>query len=90
MIAEKLENAGLWRRAAARWLDVMQICKTETERDWISLRRRYCLSMSSPPRHSPKLDIKAINQAATITQEKMGIRLEKGIQYRKYPECNKK
>jgi len=88
VIAEKLEKARFWRRAAARWLDVMQICKTETQRDWISQRRLYCLTMSSLPRHSAKLDIKTINQAATIAQEKMGIRLVKGIEYKSHQTRN--
>lgn len=35
-VAERLEEAGLWRRAAARWLDVMQHCDTEAQREWVS------------------------------------------------------
>ena len=89
-IAEKLEARGLWRRAAARWLDVMQNCATDTQREWISQRCKYCLSMLTSPRPDNKLDIGAINRAATITQETMGIRYEKGIEFRKYPRRNSK
>ena len=40
VIAEKLENAGLWRRAATRWLEVMNWCHTDAEREWVSQKRR--------------------------------------------------
>ncbi|WP_332628309.1 PerC family transcriptional regulator [Citrobacter sp. ESBL3] len=33
VIAEKLEDAGLWRRAAARWLAVMDRCETDAQRE---------------------------------------------------------
>lgn len=89
-IAEKLEARGLWRRAAARWLDVMLCCATDAERDWISQRRRYCLSMIASPRPDNKLDIGAINRAATATQEVMGISYDKGIEFRSYPYRNSK
>ncbi|MDR1845010.1 MAG: PerC family transcriptional regulator [Citrobacter amalonaticus] len=85
-IAEKLEARGLWRRATARWLDVMQHCATDAQREWLSRRRRYCLSMLSSPRPDNKLDIGAINRAATATQEAMGIGYDKGIEFRHYPE----
>ncbi|EAM2857546.1 PerC family transcriptional regulator [Salmonella enterica] len=45
--AESLENAGLWRRAATRWLHVMQLYKNHSdeisEREWILLRRNMCI-----------------------------------------------
>jgi hypothetical protein len=44
LIAEKLENAGLWRRAAARWREVMQNCEADAQIEWISQRRNYCYS----------------------------------------------
>ncbi|MGR7121435.1 PerC family transcriptional regulator [Klebsiella aerogenes] len=43
-IAESLEISGLWRRAAARWLDVLMQCQTEEQRDWVRKRRNFCLS----------------------------------------------
>ncbi|KFC07166.1 PerC family transcriptional activator [Trabulsiella guamensis ATCC 49490] len=83
-IAEKLEARGFWRRAAARWLDVMQHCATDAQREWISQRRKYCLSMIASPRHDNKLDIGAINRAATATQEAMGINQDNSITFRSY------
>ncbi|WP_072017522.1 PerC family transcriptional regulator [Erwinia typographi] len=42
--AERLEAAGLWRRASARWLTVlMQRDMTHGQREWVSLRRA-CLA----------------------------------------------
>ncbi|MGU3428900.1 PerC family transcriptional regulator [Enterobacter hormaechei] len=36
-VAQKLEAAGLWRRAASRWLDVMKhYALTESQREWNS------------------------------------------------------
>jgi hypothetical protein len=90
-LAEKLEAKGFWRRAAARWLEVMQkSCKTDAQRDWTSQRRKYCLSMLTPPRPDNNLDIGAINRAATATQETMGISYDKGIEFRSYPRRNSK
>ncbi|HAT6804010.1 TPA: PerC family transcriptional regulator [Citrobacter freundii] len=89
-IAEKLENAGLWRRAAARWLVVMHQVKSDEQRTWISERRGWCLSRSALPRHSDKLDIVAINRSATKTQEMMGIRQPVGIEFRSYPDRRNK
>lgn len=44
--AESLEQAGLWRRAASRWLDVMDITDDLLLRHAVVLRRNYCLSMA--------------------------------------------
>ncbi|WP_240088549.1 PerC family transcriptional regulator [Escherichia coli] len=51
MVAQKLEAAGCWRRASARWLFVMgNVECTEAQREWLLLRREYCLAqISSPP-----------------------------------------
>ncbi|HBW8009195.1 TPA: PerC family transcriptional regulator [Klebsiella pneumoniae] len=43
-VAEELERAGLYRRAATRWLEVFFECAGEAERTWISRRRRECLA----------------------------------------------
>lgn len=41
--AESLEKVGMYRRAAARWLEVFDRRICEKERDWIRLRRNKCL-----------------------------------------------
>lgn len=63
--AQKLEAAGLWRRAASRWLDVMQQHGlTEQQRDWIRLHRKYCFSSLKPIKSPEKLDAAEIARAA--------------------------
>jgi len=48
MVAQKLEAAGHWRRASARWLLVMgDFEHTEAQREWLLLRRNYCLEKIS-------------------------------------------
>ncbi|AHE73517.1 hypothetical protein M942_24240 [Enterobacter ludwigii] len=80
-IAEKLENAGLWRRAAARWLAVMECCDTDAEREWVSQKRRECYARIELP-VAERLNIRAMNQAASAAQEKMGISQPDGQAFR--------
>ncbi|EHL2773785.1 PerC family transcriptional regulator [Salmonella enterica subsp. enterica serovar Hvittingfoss] len=49
IIAENLENRGLYRRAATRWLEVMDECKDSTERLWVAQRRNQCFMKSRQP-----------------------------------------
>jgi len=46
-IAEALERAGLWRRAATRWLHIFDCVETDRARERIALRREACLRMAS-------------------------------------------
>ena len=46
-IAEALEQAGLWRRAAARWLVIFDQMETDYARECAVLRREACLLMST-------------------------------------------
>ncbi|MBM1020212.1 PerC family transcriptional regulator [Enterobacter sp. A11] len=87
-VAEKLEAAGLWRRAAARWLAVMdRVEHTDVQREWIRQRRKHCQSMVTPVATEPeKLDIAAINQAASATQARMGLSRPNGSMFRMHPE----
>ncbi len=74
-VAQKLETAGCWRRASARWLFVMGNFEfTEVQREWLLRRREYCLAQISPPAHSDKLDIAEVARAADATLKRMGIR----------------
>jgi hypothetical protein len=53
--AKKLETAGLWRRAAARWLEVMYHPEyNDAQREWVRQRRKYCLSMATLAPESDK------------------------------------
>ncbi|HDZ2453989.1 TPA: PerC family transcriptional regulator [Klebsiella pneumoniae] len=46
-IAELLESRGQWRRAARRWLAVMDLTDDEAEREAIARRREHCVDMSA-------------------------------------------
>ncbi len=82
-VAQKLEAAGLWRRAASRWLDVMQHHGlTDQQRDRIRQHRKYCLSCAKPINFPEKLDVAEIARAAKATQERMGLSQPDGAAFR--------
>ncbi|KNC92904.1 PerC family transcriptional regulator [Trabulsiella odontotermitis] len=87
-VAEKLEKAGLWRRAAARWLEVMDLCDTDAQREWVSQKRRQCYSNIEQP-VAEQLNISALSRAATQAQDKMGIRQPGGSAFRIKAQKNK-
>lgn len=67
-IAQKLEDAGFWRRASARWLLVMANSEyTEAQREWLLRRRAYCLARVRSPILPEKLDICEVAKAADDT-----------------------
>lgn len=73
-IAHQLEASGFWRRASARWLVVMGQAKyTDEEREWLLLRRKYCLAQISSSPQPEKLDISEVARAANATLKRMGI-----------------
>nr|DAY62029.1 MAG TPA: PerC transcriptional activator [Caudoviricetes sp.] len=47
VIAEQLEQKGLWRRAAGRWLVVLDGIADEKLREAVALRRNYCQRMAA-------------------------------------------
>ncbi|MDF1896748.1 PerC family transcriptional regulator [Rahnella contaminans] len=79
--AEALENAGLYRRAAARWLEVFDRRVSEKERDWIRQRRNECLRKRVKP--PVRVDnFSDVRRAADATQKKMGIARPGGDAFR--------
>ncbi|EET7734221.1 PerC family transcriptional regulator [Escherichia coli] len=73
MVAQKLEATGCWRRASARWLFVMGMGNvecTEAQREWLLLRRNYCLAQISSPPLPEKLDISEVAKAADATSKR--------------------
>ena len=40
--AEDLEAKGLYRLAAARWMEVMLLCNEDDDRVWVEQRRDTC------------------------------------------------
>ncbi|MGR7464288.1 PerC family transcriptional regulator [Klebsiella aerogenes] len=85
-IAERLEEVGLWRRAAARWLVVMLL---QIQREWVRKRRLYCYVQILPPTGPEKLDIMDVGRAVNETQARMGIARPNGVSFRQYPEAGK-
>lgn len=47
--AEELEAKGLYRRAAARWAEVMQLVNTDKEREQVAKRRAECIRRAARP-----------------------------------------
>lgn len=90
VLAERLESQGAWRRASARWLDVMQQHElTCAQREWLWQRRKYCQSRVEPVSAPEKLDIARLSRAASAAQEQMGIALPKGAMFRSFPPAHK-
>ncbi|EAB7739597.1 PerC family transcriptional regulator [Salmonella enterica] len=79
--AEELEQAGLYRRAAARWLTVLDGCRDEDSREWAARQRLRCLQQAETPR--PVTDTFGdVRQAATALQKKMGLWQPEGNAFR--------
>uniref|UniRef100_UPI003A8F3A1C PerC family transcriptional regulator n=1 Tax=Salmonella enterica TaxID=28901 RepID=UPI003A8F3A1C len=80
--AEKLEQAGLYRRVAARWLTVLDRCRDAYSREWIARRHLWCLEQAETPR--PLTDTFGdVRQAATELQKSMGLWQPDGDAFRK-------
>ncbi|HDF2363959.1 TPA: PerC family transcriptional regulator [Morganella morganii] len=47
--AAELEDAGLYYRAARRWLDVFDRCQDERGRDYAVCQRERCLTLAGNP-----------------------------------------
>ncbi len=73
-VAQKLEAAGLWRRASVRWLEIMGNGEyTEAQREWVLLRREYCLAQILPLSPPEKMDVSEVARAADAALRQMGI-----------------
>ncbi|MGA4622182.1 PerC family transcriptional regulator [Citrobacter meridianamericanus] len=70
-LAFRLENAGLWRRAVARWSVVLADIQNEKEGAWIRQRQRWCLSQLAVP-EPEKPDCAGVLAAANGTLREMG------------------
>lgn len=70
-IAESLEARGLYRRAASRWVDVMQTCVDDNDREWIRMHRNKCLKKAKLP-PARKEEFADIHKAARETQYRKG------------------
>ena len=75
LIALKLEVAGCWRRASARWLVVMGAADiTDAQREWLLLRRKYCLAQIKSllgPQNMNTTEFREVAKAADATLRQM-------------------
>ncbi|EAA8761672.1 PerC family transcriptional regulator [Salmonella enterica] len=81
-VAEALETAGFYRRAARRWLEVLDRCCDSEERAWLAARRSQCLENARKP-EPPAECFGDVCQAASDTQKRMGIHARN--RFRRYP-----
>ncbi|EIG8000845.1 PerC family transcriptional regulator [Escherichia coli] len=71
-IAEELEAKGFYRRAAARWGEVMMLVETDRERERVAMRRAECSRKAQRPPEQPD-DLGGLKRAIKRTEKEMGI-----------------
>lgn len=79
--AEALEAKGLYRRAAARWLDVMMLCTEDDDRKLAKQCRERCLRAAQRPPAVAE-SFADVSRVATRVQKEMGIDRPNGSIYR--------
>lgn len=83
-VAEALEAAGFYRRAARRWLEVLDQCRGCEERTWLAGRRRQCMEKIRKPELTAER-FGEVCRAASDTQKRMGIRPQE--MFKSYPSA---
>ena len=73
--AEDLEQLGMWRRASARWQEVLLLCRDKKQETYIQQRLAYCQQQlkSRKASETPQCSFQALSQAASDTERTMGI-----------------
>ncbi|WP_313382512.1 PerC family transcriptional regulator [Pantoea sp.] len=79
--AEELESKGLYRRAAARWQEVIPLTESDAGRVWLIRRVSECLSKVDK-RQTKHISFTDITRAARETQKRMGIDQPEGQAFR--------
>ena len=72
-IAEELEAKGFYRRASARWGEVMQLVETDKERHHITMRRLECSRKAQRPPEPPTENYADLRNAVNRTYADMGL-----------------
>lgn len=81
VLAEELEGKGLYRRAASRWLAVLEQCADEKDREWVALRRGRCIDSARLPPAQPE-SFGDVRRAACAVQNQMGLAQPDGNAFR--------
>lgn len=83
--AEELETKGLYRRAAARWAEVMQLVNTDKEREQVAKRRAECIRKAARP---PVMadNFGALKEVVNRTHAVMGMEDAGKSVWRNYPK----
>ncbi|EHC5799865.1 PerC family transcriptional regulator [Escherichia coli] len=84
-IAEEVESKGLYRRAAARWADVMWLVSTDKERDQVAKRRAECIRRATRPPVTAD-DFGALKLSIDRAEKQMGIDGTGKSIWRNYPQ----
>ncbi|MBE0097304.1 PerC family transcriptional regulator [Citrobacter freundii] len=79
--AEELEAKGLYRRAAARWLEVMALCADDIGWEQAKFHRERCLDSAKRPPVKME-EFGDLHKAARETQKRMGISKPDGEAFR--------
>ncbi|HBH4973332.1 TPA: PerC family transcriptional regulator [Escherichia coli] len=81
--AEELEAKGLYRRAAARWADVMWLVSTDKEREQVAKRRAECIRKAArPPARQDNFG--EMRETISRAHAGMGLHQPNGKAFRKY------
>ncbi|EOW5849621.1 PerC family transcriptional regulator [Escherichia coli] len=83
--AEELEAKGLYRRAAARWADVMWLVSTDKEREQVAKRRAECIRKAARPPVIPD-NFGILKEAINRTHTGMSLQKPGGEMFRNYPK----
>ena len=83
-IAEELEAKGFYRRAAARWGEVMLLVETDKERHQVTMRRLECSRKAQRPPEPPD-NFGDLRKAVDRTYAEMGIDGVSDEIWRNYP-----
>ncbi|EPZ6659585.1 PerC family transcriptional regulator [Escherichia coli] len=81
--AEKLESRGLYRRAAARWGEVMMQVEGDKEREEIAKRRAECIHKAARPRQKAEAP-EGLKKAINRTYNQMGLQRPHGGTFSNY------
>lgn len=83
--AEELESKGLYRRAAARWAEVIILADDDKAREQAVKRCAECIRRAArPPAMSDNFG--ALKKAINRTHTGMGLHQPNGKAFRKYPD----